>query len=153
MYRRCFAVALLVATSANWPALAATKCTVNGKVVYQDTPCEGGASVNLSGAGAADPTSPGTSYLQREGRRIERQEKEQEAANLRAERVTIAIGQKKVMTGMTAEEVRRSWGEPTRINSSVGSYGRHEQWVYGSGGDTQYLYLDNGVLRSMQSPN
>jgi hypothetical protein len=50
---------------------------------------------------------------------------------------------------MTADEARKSWGEPIKINASVGSYGRHEQWVYGG---SQYVYIQNGLVTGAQSP-
>lgn len=53
-----------------------------------------------------------------------------------------------VRVGMTREQVYAScWGKPGRINTTTGSYGTHEQLVYGS----SYLYLENGVLRTIQT--
>lgn len=54
-----------------------------------------------------------------------------------------------VPIGMTASQVRASnWGKPQKINRSSGSYGIHEQWVYGG---NNYLYLQNGVVTSIQN--
>src|SRR5689334_1504424 len=54
-----------------------------------------------------------------------------------------SILHKKVMIGMTIEQVEVSWSQPPeRKNVTVGSFGRHEQWVY----DSTYLYFENGVL-------
>jgi|WetSurMetagenome_2_1015567.scaffolds.fasta_scaffold06003_7 hypothetical protein len=53
---------------------------------------------------------------------------------------------KKVKIGMTKNMVLDSWGEPDDINRSVGSWGVHEQWVYGE----NYLYFENGKLTSFQ---
>lgn len=51
--------------------------------------------------------------------------------------------------GMTAEEIRQStWGKPKRINVTITAGGRHEQWIYPG---FQYLYVDNGVLTSIQT--
>jgi hypothetical protein len=53
-----------------------------------------------------------------------------------------------VSIGMTAEDVRNSsWGKPKSINETITTRGKHEQWVYGGG----YLYLENGVLTSIQT--
>jgi hypothetical protein len=41
----------------------------------------------------------------------------------------------------------RSWGEPEHVNRTRRTEGVHEQWVYDG---EYYLYLDNGVLRSIQ---
>lgn len=50
----------------------------------------------------------------------------------------------KIWLGMTSEMARDSWGSPNNINRDVGSWGVHEQWVYG---DT-YVYFENGILTS-----
>ena len=52
----------------------------------------------------------------------------------------------KIKIGMTKAMVKDSWGEPEDINRTVGSWGVHEQWVYGS----NYLYFENGKLTSWQ---
>jgi hypothetical protein len=49
--------------------------------------------------------------------------------------------------GMTADQCRTAWGYPEHVNRTRRAEGVHEQWVYD--GD-HYLYLDNGVLRSIQ---
>jgi hypothetical protein len=57
-------------------------------------------------------------------------------------------GNNGVSIGMTAEQVRKSsWGKPKSINETITARGKHEQWVYGGG----YLYLENGVLTSIQT--
>ena len=57
-----------------------------------------------------------------------------------------SVADKNIILGMTPEQAKASWGEPEKINESVGTWGRHEQWVYGH----QYVYFENGVLRSWQ---
>lgn len=62
------------------------------------------------------------------------------------------IDEGKIKLGMTDEMVRASWGNPSDINQSVGSWGIHEQWVYPRGSyDNDYLYFENGVLTSWQT--
>lgn len=57
-----------------------------------------------------------------------------------------------VILGMTGAQVRISWGPPHDINSTVGSWGRHEQWVYSRGlHKRQYVYLRGGVVTSWQN--
>lgn len=58
-----------------------------------------------------------------------------------------AILAEKVVIGMTKEDVEASWGKPKDINRTVGSWGVHEQWVYGS---SNYLYFEDGKLTSWQ---
>lgn len=52
-----------------------------------------------------------------------------------------------VKIGMTKQEARLSWGEPSDINKTSGSWGTHEQWVYSG----SYLYFENGKLTSIQN--
>ena len=122
----------------------AYKCKVDGKMTYQGTPCANdGEKVNLSGAGQANAESAGPSYFKKEGARIDHQEK-----------VDGAINNGRIFVGMTKDQVLQSWGKPTKINRTIVSSSASEQWIYERGniGDTQYVYLTNGVVRSMQSP-
>lgn len=57
-----------------------------------------------------------------------------------------AIKEGIVRRGMTAQEVRLSWGNPKDINVSEGIWGIHEQWVY----DDEYVYFENGRVSSIQ---
>ena len=61
--------------------------------------------------------------------------------------VTLILG-RQVRLGMTREMCREAWGSPEDINRSSGSWGVHEQWVYGLG---SYLYFENGILSSIQN--
>ena len=54
----------------------------------------------------------------------------------------------RVRIGMTAAQVRMSWGPPDDINRTITAFGRTEQWVYGSG---SYVYLRNGQVVSIQN--
>lgn len=58
------------------------------------------------------------------------------------------IKQRKVEIGMNEEMARMSWGSPESINTTTGSWGTHEQWVYGG---NDYLYFENGILTSIQN--
>lgn len=55
-----------------------------------------------------------------------------------------------VRIGQSADYVTNnsSWGKPKKINSTVYSNNRSEQWVYGNG---DYLYFTNGQLTSIQT--
>ena len=73
---------------------------------------------------------------------IERKENAEERERKRM-RMLKAIGLKKILIGMTKDQARLSWGNPTKINRS--SYGP-EQWVYRRGSNTQYIYFEDGVV-------
>ena len=123
---RCMAVSAL-GLAVSCAHGQAFKCTAKGGVVFQQIPCEGGTQLQV----AKPPDPDGRDAL-----------------------VNKAIASRKVAVGMTRDEVVRSWGRPDKINASVGSYGRHEQWIYRRANiaDSQYVYLEDGVVRSIQSP-
>ena len=58
--------------------------------------------------------------------------------------------QGKVRLGWTEKMCIESWGKPDDINSTIGSWGTHEQWVYGEI-YCSYLYFENGILTSIQN--
>ena len=60
------------------------------------------------------------------------------------------MDEKKVMIGMTADQVLLAWGKPTAVNVTTTANRQHEQWIYGTTSPREYLYLDNDVLKSMQ---
>lgn len=66
---------------------------------------------------------------------------EQRATREKADLDALASAHK-VQIGMSAEQVRRAWGEPQRLNRTVSSRMTAEQWVYGK----RYLYMEDGVL-------
>lgn len=122
------AACLLVYSSSSW---AVHKCVgADGKVAYQEAPCS--STAKTAESLKLDPVPPTTP---------------------RDSRINAAIATSKIVVGMTAAQARRSWGAPTKINRSVGSYGSHEQWVYDRGGfKSQYVYVENGVVTGVQSP-
>ena len=50
--------------------------------------------------------------------------------------------------GMSETTVKKKLGEPDKINTSTGSYGVHEQWIYER--KSMYIYIENGILTSWQ---
>lgn len=57
------------------------------------------------------------------------------------------IRQGKIRIGMSKDACTLSWGEPDDINTSRGSWGVHEQWVYPR---NKYVYFENGRLSAIQ---
>ena len=53
----------------------------------------------------------------------------------------------KIKIGMTKAMCEEAWGYPDDINSLVGSWGTHEQWVYGN----SYLYFEGDKLTAIQN--
>ncbi len=52
----------------------------------------------------------------------------------------------RVKLGFSKKMCEESWGIPSDINTSRGSWGVHEQWVYSNG---CYLYFENGKLTAI----
>jgi hypothetical protein len=103
---------------------------------------------------AEDPAKLLLAY-QAEEQRMGEQEEAQRQADIVTQRKSNAralLERKRkggVKLGMTAAQARASsWGAPQSVNRSTGSYGVHEQWVYGGG---NYLYFEDGVLTSIQN--
>jgi hypothetical protein len=63
-------------------------------------------------------------------------------------RIIEAVKKEKIFIGMNKEQVVASWGLPQKKNRSAGSWGIHEQWVYGDFGP--YVYFENNILKSWQ---
>ncbi len=69
------------------------------------------------------------------------------------------ISEGKIAPGMTVEQSRASWGDPSDIHRTGTTYALHEQWVYSIGEHglyidsyrvLGYLYFENGILTSWQ---
>lgn len=120
---------LLVSTSA---MAQVYKCKDDkGKLEYQASPCATKSEEKLRLFNESHPDDA------------------QEAALSAAERSRFneLVSQGKVAIGMTKRMVLKSWGQPNKINISIGSYGRSEQWVYAN----EYVYVENGVVKSLQA--
>ena len=65
-------------------------------------------------------------------------------------RIRNAINSENIILGMTQEQVIMSLGKPDDINRTVGEWGVHEQWIYGTIPYSRYLYFENYKLTSMQ---
>ena len=57
------------------------------------------------------------------------------------------IRQGRIRIGMSKDACTLSWGEPDDINTTTGSWGVHEQWVYPK---NRYVYFENGKLSAIQ---
>lgn len=64
------------------------------------------------------------------------------------EKIERAVIERKIMLGMSAEQVTMAWGAPVRTNETIHASGRSEQWVYST---SSYVYFQNGRVTSIQS--
>nr|DAX65783.1 MAG TPA: SmpA / OmlA family [Caudoviricetes sp.] len=56
------------------------------------------------------------------------------------------VAEREIVIGMNKNMVKDAWGDPDHINTTQGTYGVHEQWVYGK----RYIYFKNGIVTSKQ---
>ena len=75
------------------------------------------------------------------------QRAQQEIATEQRENVE-AIKQHHALIGMTAAQVRQSWGEPKRIIRTMDERHAYEEWIYGRSGKSASLYFIDGVFKS-----
>ena len=125
MFKRAVLIAIALVPGI---ASATYKCQNAGQIVYSDSPC-GNVVSKLQKAPQPTP--------------------QDQARAKRWEHVWSAIAEQKIVVGMTADEVVRSWGQPTKINKTVDGKGSFEPWVYRRGPvASQYVYLRNGRVTS-----
>lgn len=113
------------------------KCQKDGKTFFQDSPCaaekgQSGTKIDIKYQSISD--DPLAESLTEERR--------QKFDNL--------IAQRKVSVGMTEKMLQKSWGKPSKINVTIRSSGRSEQWIYGDGLNRDYVYVENGFVTSIQ---
>jgi hypothetical protein len=101
------------------------RCTMDGKTVYQQQPCEGGAKLKTEVA--PDPRS-------------------------REFQVSRAIALKQVIVGMTTEELLRSRGKPFHIANVQASNGPADVWYYdkNSVSPRQSVMVRKGLVVNVQ---
>jgi hypothetical protein len=131
---------LLTSTSAAW---AINKCTAaNGTVAFQDAPCEGGKSQTISvkpSSGAATQASANTTPAT-----------DVAAVNARS-KITAAILAGEPMVGMTAAELERAMGAPTKVNADSYNGIKKDQIIYERVGATWLVYTENGLVTAVQN--
>ncbi len=154
---------------ASMPAVAQVyTCTVGDRKVYQSKPCQAGdkpVELYVPPAPKYVPRHGSNDHVQQyleEGRRKQqhadsivdsrarearnsRLEKEQAEAEKR--RIDRAVMNDQVVVGMTAKDVRDSWGEPYDINTASSDGGHVQHWHYrNSDGSQGYVRITNGKV-------
>lgn len=147
-------------------------CTVGDRKVYQSTPCEAGdkpiemyvppAPKNRVEHGRNENLQEfleqrdhdrkrADSIVDQRAREARNSRLQQDQADAEKLRIQRAITDNKVVVGMTAENVRDSWGRPDDINTGSSSNGQTEQWVYEkSNGGVDYVHFRNGKVSSVR---
>lgn len=117
----------------------------DGSFAFQETPCSGkeGEKVKIWSAPTTEQTEQQLNYYQRQKVRLD----------IKRE-FDYAIASHEIKLGMTEEMVIQSWGNPAKVNTTVHNGGKSEQWVYRRGKvKSDYVYLENGIVTSVQTSN
>lgn len=134
-------IAASLCASAN--AATVYKCTgENGKTTFSDRPCADGGEVVTKTA--PRPSGDGPSIKLADPAKVPPVQRTRRTYNHCGELTQVDIvhanSRGQVILGMTAEDVRNSWGSPRQINRSADG----EQWVYPLDEyRSRYLYIDN----------
>ena len=64
-----------------------------------------------------------------------------------AKREAQMVKDHRIWVGMTVEQLRKSVGKPSHVNSTTTAEGKREQWVFGGG----YVYVEGGVVTAYQT--
>lgn len=145
MRHAAIAAAVAVAALQAAPAARADevyRCTgAQGRVTFQQHPCAGGegdaSRVRIGTLNVAEGNPAGDARLRAEA--------------LRAFDARVAVARGQVVEGMTDAELRRSWGEPRRINVTQTTHGTTVQYVYRlADGSTRYVYTTDGRVTAVQ---
>ena len=138
------AIACIALCAMAMPASAAFKCTAaDGKVSFQDAPCESGKAQSLNikaSAGATPAQQPNAAAAT-------------SAAPSPANRsaITSAILAGKPAIGMTRAELERAMGAPNRVNAANYAGILKDQLIYERAGETWFIYTENGIVTAMQN--
>lgn len=139
--------ALALAVLACGPALAANKCIVDGKTVYQDAPCaNGGSTVNTTANGS----------VQQERRRMTREAlREDEIRDRRGPKIdhqaiTLGMATGKPVVGMTKSQLDIAMGPPVEAVTSDNEYGSADRFKYQRNGSTYYVGMRDNVVVSVR---
>ncbi|MBP0047599.1 hypothetical protein H9C73_02525 [Marinobacterium sp. AK62] len=141
-------------------------CERDGRRLFQSTPCEvGDAPTGIKPPAAA---SPGQSERQRreqaerfwgeqaQRRQAARARQNEQAADARRRRlqrraVEQAVGQGRLLPGMTPSQVKRAWGFPDRQNQKIHGGRQREYWYYvdrKTGHVRTAVFQDEALLRA-----
>ena len=86
--------------------------------------------------------------LDREQREREKQRQAGILAHAWPKPIETAVLERRVLPGMTAEQVTLAWGKPQRVNQTLRSSRISEQWVYSV---SSYVYFENGRVTAIQT--
>jgi len=132
-------------------------CEVNGRKVYQSTPCSPGDVPTRIDAPAPSDTpavvnTRSVEELRKDleerrarGREIVEQRAEEARKNIEIKR---AIQDRSVAVGMTTEQVISSWGRPAKRTISMSSGYAMEHWTYSGRHASRHVYFKNGEVIS-----
>ena len=140
------------------------RCVKDGKTVLTDRPCHAEAEPLVVREPNRVTATAGEKRLAREyERRVERERRgrdqadrewvrQQDAREVDAKRIARAVEQRKVVRGMTPEQVRMLYGVPDSVETSTVKDHDIEQWAYSSGAvGKRVVTFRDGIVASASS--
>jgi hypothetical protein len=125
------------------PAYGVKKCALpDGSVVYSDVGCPAASRVSEVESPAHRP--PLNRF------QLQQQERKKQLEPWLKTPWRDQIARRQISINMPAELVRLIWGEPDKINRTLTRRGAREQWVYGSIGSRQYVYIEDDKVSVIQ---
>lgn len=136
------------------------RCERDGKTVYTDRACHADAQPETVRAPNTVTATPGERKLARDfDRRVERDRKARDkadrvwmrqhsAAEADAARIRGAVDERRVVRGMTHDQVRMLLGTPAQTVSSVARDADIERWTYRGDGGERVVTFRNGLVSS-----
>lgn len=128
------------------PAWAVNKCTgVDGRVVFQDSACDGaGEKLNVR------PATGNSSSPQNAVPAVASWQSKSVDADKRIA-IRAAIERREAVVGMNFEQLEQAMGLPNRINTGEYQTSSTQQRIYERGATTWYVYTNGQLVTAVQS--
>lgn len=145
MYKKTLFLIALVG-SVSGPAHAISKCTgADGKVVFQDAPCEGkGDVLNVRPASGERTPTPSATPPQASWQ-------SKSAESDKRTGIRLAMERREAVVGMSFQELEQAMGLPNRVNTGEYQTSSTQQRIYERGGTTWYVYTNGQFVTAVQS--
>lgn len=124
------------------PVWAINKCTVDGKTVFQDTPC--------AGKGEALTVRPASGHSNASTVESAAKTKRDIASIEWRSKINAAISRSEPLVGMTRAELDKAMGTPTKLNANNYDGRLKDQIIYDRPRQSWYVYTEDGVVTSIQ---
>jgi hypothetical protein len=138
---RCWSLSLLMLAGAAPAEADVFRCEHDGRLTFTDTPCDAQAQpievaepLSIEATGGSDLAKSYDDRLARERRERIRADSQwldqHERGKADEQRIRSALGEGRVVAGMSQSQVRQLWGEPSDVQLQIDQSASRERWVY-----------------------